>query len=58
MKNWRELKPHKLNVYPPMQDWEFQELKESILKKAALLEKNQNKKNLDEYKRKNKRIEK
>ena len=32
MKNWRELKPHKLNVYPPMQDWEFQELKESINK--------------------------
>ena len=34
------------------------EIKETILKKAALLEKNQNKKNLDEYKRKNKRIEK
>jgi hypothetical protein len=34
------------------------EIKETILKKAALLEKNQYKKNLDEYKRKNKRIEK
>ena len=34
------------------------EIKETILKKAALLEKNQNKKNLDEYNRKNKRIEK
>ena len=34
------------------------EIKETILKKAALLEKNQNKKKLDEYKRKNKRIEK
>ena len=33
-------------------------IKETILKKAALLEKNQYKKNLDEYKRKNKRIEK
>ena len=34
------------------------EIKETILKKAALLEKNQYKKNLDEYNRKNKRIEK
>ena len=34
------------------------EIKETILKKAALLQKNQYKKNLDEYKRKNKRIEK
>ena len=34
------------------------EIKETILKKAALLVKNQNKKNLEEYKRKNKRIEK
>ena len=34
------------------------EIKETILKKAALLEKNQNKKNLDEYNRKNQRIEK
>ncbi len=32
MKDWRELKPHKLNVFPPMQDWEFDELKMSILK--------------------------
>jgi len=34
------------------------EIKNTILKKAALLVKNQNKKNLDEYNRKNKRIEK
>ena len=34
------------------------EIKETILKKAALLQKNIDKKNLDEYKRKNKRIEK
>ena len=34
------------------------EIKETILKKAALLEKNRNKKNVKEYKRKNKRIEK
>ena len=34
------------------------EIKETILKKAALLQKGQDKKNLDEYKRKNKRIEK
>lgn len=34
------------------------EIKETILKKAALLEKSRNKKALDEYKRKNKRIEK
>ncbi len=33
------------------------EIKNTILKKAALLAKNQNKKNLDEYNRKNKRIE-
>ena len=34
------------------------EIKEAILKKAAFIQKNQNKKNLDEYRRKNKRIEK
>ena len=34
------------------------EIKETILKKAALLQKGQDKKNLDEYNRKNKRIEK
>ena len=34
------------------------EIKQTILKKAALLQKNRNKKNLEEYKRKNKRIEK
>ena len=34
------------------------EIKNTILKKAALLVKNQNKKNLDEYNRKNKTIEK
>ncbi len=32
MKNWKELKPHKLNQFPAMQDWEFEELKKSINK--------------------------
>lgn len=32
MKDWKELKPHKLNQFPAMQDWEFQELKKSINK--------------------------
>ena len=32
MKDWKELKPHKLNQFPAMQDWEFEELKKSITK--------------------------
>lgn len=32
MKDWKELKPHKLNQFPAMQDWEFEELKKSIAK--------------------------
>jgi len=32
MKDWKELKPHKLNQFPAMQDWEFEELKKSVAK--------------------------
>ena len=33
MINWRELQKHPLNQFPAMQDWEFDELKESISKR-------------------------
>lgn len=32
MINWKELTPHLMNTFPPMQDWEFEELTKSIKK--------------------------
>ena len=32
MTNWRDLKPHAINQFPAMQEWEYEELKKSLSK--------------------------